>query len=104
GGGQEPAAPRPTADAALACPAFRGGAGMNCHDLVDRLIDYVSGELSADEIEDIRRHLDTCPPGVYYVETYQLTIKLTRRRPGEPAPPTLLARLRAAAQQPESEA
>jgi anti-sigma factor RsiW len=76
---------------------------MTCRDLAELLIDYVAGELPAEQAEDIRRHLDDCTPCVYYVETYQLTIRLTRRLPAAEPPPALLERLKAAARQGERE-
>ena len=44
-----------------------------------------------------------CTPCVYYVETYQLTIRLTRQLPAAEPPPALLERLKAAAEQGRSE-
>jgi hypothetical protein len=39
---------------------------------------------------------------VFYVETYELTIKMTRRLPPAPPPAGLLDRLRAAASEPKA--
>ncbi len=72
---------------------------MNCRKLAELLIDYIAGELSAAEAESVRGHLEGCPTCVCYVETYQLTITLTRRLPAVAPPPALLERLRAAVQQ-----
>ncbi len=72
---------------------------MNCRDLAELLIDYIAGELPPDQAEHIRQHLEFCPPCVYYIETYQLTIKLTRKLPPVPPPAALLERLRAAVEQ-----
>ena len=69
---------------------------MNCRDLAEVLIDYVAGDLPPDEAERIRQHLDFCPPCVCYIETYQLTIRLTRHLPCEPLPEELKQRLQAA--------
>jgi anti-sigma factor RsiW len=69
---------------------------VNCRDLAEVLIEYIAGELPPDEAERIRQHLDFCPPCVCYIETYQLTIQLTRHLPLEPPPEALLDRLRAA--------
>ena len=35
---------------------------MNCHDCQERLDAYVDRELSDDEVVELRRHLDECPP------------------------------------------
>ena len=61
------------------------------------MIDYIAGELPAEQAEHIRRHLEACPPCVYYVQTYELTIQLSRRLPPAPPPPELLQRVREAA-------
>jgi anti-sigma factor RsiW len=74
---------------------------MTCRDLAELLIDYVAGDLPTDQAQRIRTHLDACPKCVCYIETYQLTIRLTRQlRPVSP-PLALLERLRAAAAQEE---
>jgi anti-sigma factor RsiW len=75
---------------------------VNCRDLAELLIDYVAGELPSEQAEHIRRHLAGCRPCVCYIETYQLTIKLTRKLPPVAPPAVLLERLRAAVQQDET--
>jgi anti-sigma factor RsiW len=75
---------------------------MTCRELADILIDYVDGELATSEAERIREHLNECPPCVVYLQTYQLTIRLTRRLPAAEPPAELLERLRAAARQRDS--
>lgn len=67
---------------------------MTCRDLAELLLDYVSGELTPDQQEHIAAHLQWCPPCVTYLETYQLTIKLTRQLPCVPLPEELMQRLR----------
>jgi anti-sigma factor (TIGR02949 family) len=69
---------------------------MNCRELVERLLEYLDGELTAEEAERIREHLGECPPCVCYVRTYELTIQITRRLPPAPPPSALLERLRQA--------
>jgi anti-sigma factor RsiW len=70
---------------------------MTCRDVTELLIEYIAGELAAEQAEHVRQHLDDCPPCVHYVATYHLTIQLTRRLPAAEPPPALLDRLRAAA-------
>ena len=67
---------------------------MTCRELANLLIDYVSGELAQEHRERLDHHLSKCPPCVAYVETYTLTIKLTRKLPDEPLPPQLVDRLK----------
>jgi mycothiol system anti-sigma-R factor len=75
---------------------------MSCRELVERLIDFLDGELAAEEAQRLRAHLDECEPCVRYVRTYELTIQITRRLPPTPPPATLLERLRQAAQEEKS--
>jgi anti-sigma factor RsiW len=69
---------------------------VNCRDLSELLVDYVAGELAAEQAEHIREHLAGCSPCVIYIETYELTIQLTRQLPAVAPPATLLERLKAA--------
>ncbi len=67
---------------------------MNCRRCIDLLIDYVSGEMSDDERNHLKQHLDRCPPCLVYMQTYEATIKLTRELPREaPIPPEFEQRL-----------
>jgi anti-sigma factor RsiW len=67
---------------------------MTCRELADLLIDYVSGELTPEHRERLDLHLSLCPPCVVYLETYHLTIKLTRQLPDKPLPPQLVSKLK----------
>jgi anti-sigma factor RsiW len=69
---------------------------MTCRELAEALIDFVSGELPEEHRARIEHHLRMCPPCVTYVETYRLTIRLTRRLPCAKLPPEMEKRLRAA--------
>jgi hypothetical protein len=67
--------------------------------MAEVLLDYVTGDLPPELCDLIRTHLCLCPPCVAYLETYQVTIRLSRQLPAAPPPPQLLERLRAAMQQ-----
>jgi anti-sigma factor RsiW len=67
---------------------------MTCRELADLLIDYVSGELTAEQRQRLDDHLLLCPPCVVYLETYKVTITLTRRLADVPLPPVLAEKLR----------
>ena len=67
---------------------------MNCRDLVQLLIDFVSGELPPDHQARVQQHLQACPPCVAYLQTYQHTIRLARRLPCQPLPAELERRLK----------
>lgn len=69
---------------------------MTCRELTELLIDFVSDELSPERRQRLEEHLKLCPPCVAYLESYRLTIQLTRRLPCTPLPPELVARLRKA--------
>lgn len=69
---------------------------ITCRQLVELLIDYVSGELPPEHQERIQQHLRDCPPCEVYVSTYRLTIQLTRKLPCQPLPTHLAERLREA--------
>jgi anti-sigma factor RsiW len=63
--------------------------------MVELLIDFVAGELPEEHRALVDRHLHRCPPCLAYLETYQLTIKLTRQLPEAPMPRSLHERLMA---------
>ena len=69
---------------------------ITCRELVEQLLDYVGEELGPEHRERICEHLGKCPPCVALVETYQLTIQLSRKLPRTPLPAALQARIRAA--------
>ncbi len=69
---------------------------MTCRQLIELLIDFVNGDLPPEHCQRIEQHLRACPPCVVYLETYRITIQLTRRLPDAPLPPQLVERLRTA--------
>ena len=72
---------------------------MNCRELTELLLDFLNDELPEDFCARIRQHLEECPPCVIYVETYQITIKLSRKLCAPPLPDGLARRLQALLQQ-----
>ena len=82
---------------------------ITCRELVELLIDFVSGELPPEHKERVEKHLHICPPCVAYAKSYELTIQLGKRLPCDTLPPEVAQRLRAAleeiqkARPPESE-
>jgi hypothetical protein len=69
---------------------------MTCRDLCDCLDELIAGELSAELLERTGQHLYRCQPCALLVESYRITIRLVRRLPPRPMPPSCLARLQAA--------
>ena len=68
---------------------------MNCRELVQLLCEFIDGDLTAEQVREIEEHLCGCPPCGIYVETYRLTITLTKKLPCKPLPPQVAERLRA---------
>jgi anti-sigma factor RsiW len=67
---------------------------INCRELVELLIDFVSEELEAERRALVERHLGECPPCAVYLETYRMTIRVTKALPkAVPLPPELERRL-----------
>jgi anti-sigma factor RsiW len=54
---------------------------MTCCELTQLLLDFLDGTLADEQRRQVEEHLGKCPPCVVYVETYQITIRLSRRLP-----------------------
>ena len=88
---------------------------MNCREVVEFLMDYLSGDLSSGTRRHFEQHLSDCPPCEVYLDSYARTIRLARDAfcvaadapHVEPPPPELVdaiaASLRAADRRPEVE-
>jgi anti-sigma factor RsiW len=64
-----------------------------CREVAQLLIDYVADELPEDQHRLVNQHLHDCPPCLAYLESYQRTIRLTRKLPTPCLPPELKDRL-----------
>ncbi|MCX7701562.1 MAG: zf-HC2 domain-containing protein [Gemmataceae bacterium] len=65
-----------------------------CQHALDLLLDYLSGDLPSETRSEFEIHLRDCPPCTTYVQTYRLTISMTRQLPLDaPLPPEFEARL-----------
>jgi len=69
---------------------------MTCRECVEQLLEFLNNELHAEMCAQIRAHLEKCPPCVNYVESYRLTVHLTRQLPCGELPPEIAERLQAA--------
>ena len=49
---------------------------LTCQELIQFLMDYLDGELPAEQRALFEEHLRLCPPCVCYLESYQQCIKL----------------------------
>ena len=69
---------------------------MTCRELVNLLLDFVGGDLPPEVRARVEEHLCKCPPCVVYLETYEVTVRLTRQLPCPPLPDDVARRLKAA--------
>jgi anti-sigma factor RsiW len=76
---------------------------MNCRELVELLLDFLEGHLPPEIAAHIQEHLDACPPCVVYVETYRVTIHLSRKLPCDQIPESLEKKLQAMLKQHKGE-
>ncbi len=68
---------------------------VDCRQLADLLFDFVSGELSEERKSLLEEHLRRCPPCLIQVETYRVTIRLSRQLPQVAMSPEFEERLMA---------
>jgi anti-sigma factor RsiW len=66
---------------------------MTCRECAELLLEYLEGELDAQQAQRLQRHLEDCPPCVTFIETYRLTITMTRQLPCGELPPDVAQRL-----------
>jgi len=66
---------------------------MNCKELVELLLDFVAGELAPPRRAELEQHLGCCGPCQAYYETYQITIRLSRKLCCRPLPEGLEQKL-----------
>jgi anti-sigma factor RsiW len=62
---------------------------MTCREFVDFLMDYLGGELPADQRAEFEKHIRRCPPCVAFMKTYEETIRLGKsccEHPDDPIP------------------
>lgn len=62
---------------------------MNCREVVEFLMEYLSGELEADQRLAFEEHLEACPECVTYLQSYKEAVKLGKavfKEPDEHAP------------------
>lgn len=62
---------------------------MTCRELAELLLEFIADELEADRCSQIHEHLHACPHCEVFVQTYRLTIRITRQLPCEEMPDRL---------------
>lgn len=72
---------------------------ITCRELIDLLLDFVGDELDLTSREKVEQHLQDCIPCLVLVETYKITIQLSRKLPCDPLPSELAQRLWAVVEQ-----
>jgi anti-sigma factor RsiW len=80
---------------------------VSCREIADFLMDYLNGELPEAQRATFEEHLGECPDCVAYLQSYEMTIKLTKsvgepepRQPIDEAPEDLIRAILAARQIP----
>lgn len=66
---------------------------FTCKDSIDLLLEFIDGEMPADEARRLEEHLEACPPCVDFLKTYRATPKLCRRALGRQMPSELASKL-----------
>jgi anti-sigma factor RsiW len=61
---------------------------MKCRDFISVLIDYIEGQLPADQLAVFEAHMRCCPACQTCLRTYRLTIQLERTCCDCPEPET----------------
>jgi hypothetical protein len=69
---------------------------ITCKEIAEQLLEYCGGELPKEYCELICNHLLLCGHCQNYFDSYQITIRLTRRLPMAAMPQHLLDKVRAA--------
>lgn len=68
---------------------------MTCEELLERLVDFLGGELVAECKETVEVHIKGCPKCEVFVATYSHTVRITRALPKcDKVPPAFETRLR----------
>jgi len=66
---------------------------MTCQKLINQLLEFMAEELEAEHRAAVQQHLDGCASCVALVDSYRITITLTRQLPPLPLPPDFVRRL-----------
>jgi predicted anti-sigma-YlaC factor YlaD len=59
---------------------------ITCRQLIDFIADYLAGELDVESGALFERHLEVCPSCLAYLDSYVVTMTITRHLDDEDAP------------------
>ena len=76
---------------------------ITCKDIAELLMEYLDGNLAKEYGDVICQHIRLCGHCNHLVESYQITVRMTRELPMVAIPPELAERLRAAMKECEQE-
>jgi len=51
---------------------------ITCRQVIEFIVDYLDGSLSAEDLRQFQRHLAVCESCVVYLQTYEQTLRLAR--------------------------
>ena len=66
---------------------------MTCRVCAELLLEFLEGELDAEQAQRLQRHLEACQPCINFIETYRITITLARQLPCSELPADVAQRL-----------
>jgi anti-sigma factor (TIGR02949 family) len=66
---------------------------FTCKDSIDLLLEFLDGEMPAEDAKHLEEHLSECPPCVDFLRTYKATPSLCKRALGKQMPKELATKL-----------
>lgn len=66
---------------------------FSCKDSIHKLLDFLDGEMSAEDQKRLEEHLSGCPPCVEFVRSYRATPGLCKRALARKMPDELASKL-----------
>jgi anti-sigma factor RsiW len=67
--------------------------GMECKEMLEKLSEYIDGELDPKLCQDLEKHMADCNPCLIFVNTLKKTISLFKYASSEPLPKEVHLRL-----------
>jgi len=67
--------------------------GMGCKEILEKLSDYIDGDLDPQICQDLERHMQDCNPCLLFIDSLKKTITLYKYAASEPLPKEVHLRL-----------